>query len=260
MLAAFSVLYWAFIVLTMPLLFLVALAVFAVTWPFDRRRVALHLFSCAWASFYVHMNPLWRNEVRGRERLPWRAPAVIVANHLSMIDILVLYGLYRPFKWVSKESLFRVPFLGWNMVLNGYVPLRRGATESIRRMYARCAELLAQGSPILLFPEGTRSASGALQPFKDGAFRLAVEAGVPVIPVAIRGTWDTLPKHGLVLRNRMDAVVEVLEPLDPERFPSHVELRDAARAAIESALARIAAERTGGQRPARAPPGSPPQA
>jgi 1-acyl-sn-glycerol-3-phosphate acyltransferase len=247
-LAAFSILYWAFIVLTMPLFFPLALVVFAVTWPFDRRRVALHLFSCAWASFYVHMNPLWRNEVRGRDRLPWRAPAVIVANHLSMIDILVLYGLYRPFKWVSKESLFRVPFLGWNMVLNGYVPLRRGAAESIRRMYARCAELLAQGSPILLFPEGTRSASGALQPFKDGAFRLAVEAGVPVIPVAIQGTWDTLPKHGLVLRNRMDAIVEVLEPLHPERYPTHVELRDAARAAIESALERIAAERAGGRR------------
>lgn len=245
MLAAFSVLYWAFFVLTMPPFFLGALAIFLVTWPFDRRRVALHLFSCAWASFYVHMNPLWRSRVRGRERLPWRAPAVIVANHLSMVDILVLYGLHRPFKWVSKESLFRVPFLGWNMALNGYVPLRRGASESIRRMYARCRELLAQGSPVLLFPEGTRSASGALQPFKDGAFRLAMQAGVPVIPVALSGTWDTLPKHGHVLRNRMDAVVEVLAPIDPRSFPSHVELRDAARAAIETALERIAAERAG---------------
>ena len=249
MLAAFSGLYWVFVAGTMPVFFAGALAVFLATWPFDRRRVALHLYSCFWASFYVYMNPLWRSEVRGRARLPWRGPAVIVANHLSMVDILVLYGLYRPFKWVSKESLFRVPFLGWNMVLNGYVPLRRGASESIRRMYARCRELLATGAPVLLFPEGTRSATGALQPFKDGAFRLAVQAGVPVIPVALRGTWDTLPKHGLVLRNRMDAVVEVLDPLDPRAFPSHAELRDAARAAIAAALGRLAAERG-------APPGA----
>ena len=239
MLAIFSALYWIFFALTLPPLFVVALVLFLVTAPFDRRRVALHLFTCAWCSFYVHANPLWSVRVTGRERLPWRGAAVIVANHLSLVDILVLAGLYRPFKWVSKASIFRVPFLGWNMTLNGYVSITRGATDSVRRMMARCRELLAQGSPVLFFPEGTRSADGRLQPFRDGAFRLARAAGVPVIPVALSGTHETLPKHGIVLRNRMEARVRVLEPIDPAAHASVASLREAAR----SAIARVLEER-----------------
>lgn len=236
MLAAFSLLYWAFFALTLPISFVIAVVIRILTAPFDRRRLLLHLFTCFWAHFYVWANPIWRCRIRGRERLPWRGPAVIVVNHLSVVDILVLHGLFRPFKWVSKASNFRIPFLGWNMVLNGYVPITRGAADSARRMMARCRELLREGSPVLFFPEGTRSEDGALQPFKDGAFRIAREAGVPVIPVALSGTHETLPKHGFVLRNRMNAVVEVLEPLDPARFATASALREAARDAIARAL------------------------
>jgi 1-acyl-sn-glycerol-3-phosphate acyltransferase len=236
MLAVFSALYWAFFALTLPVFFAVAVVLRLVTLPFDRRRVVLHLYTCAWASFYVWTNPLWRVRVTGRENLPWRGAAVIVANHLSLADVIVLYGLFRPFKWVSKASVFRVPFLGWNMWLNGYVALVRGNADSVRRMLARCRDLLDLGCPVLLFPEGTRSASGELQPFKDGAFRLALDARVPVIPVAIAGTHESLPKHGIVLRNRMDARVRVLPPIPSEACASVGELRDAARAAIAAAL------------------------
>ncbi len=240
MLLAFSVAYWVFVSLTMPVFFLGALLIRLATFPFDRRRVANHLYSCFWASFYVYMNPLWRCRVIGREKLPWKGPAVIVANHASLVDILVLYGLYRPYKWVSKESIFKVPFVGWNMRLNAYVSLMRGAPDSIRRMMNRCLELLREGSPVLIFPEGTRSETGRLQAFKGGAFRLAKEAGCPLVPVAVRGTSLSLPKHGLVLRNRMNATVEVLEPLDPAAHPSAEALRDAARAAIAVALGEAA--------------------
>jgi 1-acyl-sn-glycerol-3-phosphate acyltransferase len=233
-LTVFSLLYWAFVVATMPVLFAGALVVFLATAALDRRRVVLHLYSCGWATFYVVMNPLWRLRVEGRERLPWRAPAVLVANHLSMLDILVLYALFRPFKWVAKAELFRVPFLGWNMSLNDYVPLRRGDRESTRRMMDRCREHLAGGTPVLLFPEGTRSRDGRLQAFKEGAFRLAAEAGCPVIPIAITGTFDSLPKTGAVLRNAMRARVRVLAPLSPDADPGA--LRDAARAAIAGAV------------------------
>jgi 1-acyl-sn-glycerol-3-phosphate acyltransferase len=232
----FTVLYWAFVVVTMPAFFLGALIVFLATATFDRRRVALHIYSCAWATFYVVMNPLWRLRVSGREKAPWRGPAVLVANHLSMLDILVVYALFRPFKWVSKAELFRVPVVGWNMRLNDYVPVWRGDRESVRRMMAHCKAHLARGAPVLLFPEGTRSRDGRLQAFKDGAFRLAHEAGVPVIPVVITGTFDALPKHGLVLSRRMEARVEVLDPIDPRAYPSTEPLRQAAHAAIAAAL------------------------
>jgi 1-acyl-sn-glycerol-3-phosphate acyltransferase len=236
--AAFSAVYWVLVALTMPVFYVGALAVFLLTAPFDRRRVALHLYSCFWASFYVYVNPLWRVRFLGRGKLPWRGAAVIVANHLSLVDILVLYGLYRPFKWVSKEENFKIPFAGWNMTLNGYVRLTRGDRKSIRDMMARSLELLRQGAPLLVFPEGTRSATGELQGFKMGAFTLAKEAGCPVVPVALTGTADSLPKRGLVLRNTMRAVVEVLDPLDPRDFPSAEALRDAARAAVAAAIER----------------------
>jgi len=235
-LRVFSWVYWLFVVVTMPIFFVGALLVFLVSWPFDRRRIALHLYSCCWASFYIYANPLWRARIEGRERLPWRGAAVLVANHLSLVDILVLYGLYRPFKWVSKAEIFKVPVVGWNMALNDYVRLTRGDRESIRSMMDHCRAHLARGAPVLIFPEGTRSRTGALQPFKDGAFRLAFEAKVPVIPIALRGTYETLPKHGLALRQRMDARVQVLPPIDPAGFQSVEALREAVRAAIAGAI------------------------
>ncbi len=236
MLAAFSILYWAFVVLTMPVLFAGALAVFLAAAPFDRRRLALHLYSCAWATLYLALNPFWRLRVEGREKLPWRGAAVIVANHLSLLDILVLYGLFRPFKWVAKAELFRLPVVGWNMALNDYVRVRRGDPESARHMMAHCRAHLARGVPVLLFPEGTRSRDGHLQPFKDGAFRLALDAGCPVFPVAIAGTFDSLPKTGVVLRQGMRARVRVLDPVSPADHPSMDALRAAVRDALAAAL------------------------
>lgn len=236
MLHALSALYWVYAVVTMPILFVGAVIIWLVTLPFDRRRVALHLYSCAWGMLYVVSNPLWRCRVHGRSKLPWRGPAVIVANHLSMLDILVLYGLFRPFKWVSKASLFRVPVVGWNMWLNDYVPVKRGDRESVKEMMARCRAHLARGTPLLLFPEGTRALDGRLQRFKDGAFKLAWEAKVPVYPVVMTGTYEALPKHGLVMRGGMEARIEVLAPLHPRDFAGPDALRDATRAVFVQAL------------------------
>lgn len=242
---AFSTAFWVFFGVTCAPFFLGALLLFLLTWPFDRRRVVLHLYSCFWASFYIYANPLWRCRVEHRERLPWRGPAVLVANHASLIDILVLFALYRPFKWVSKKEIFGTPFLGWNMRLNDYVPLVRGDRESIAQMMDHCVRHLLAGSPVLLFPEGTRSADGQLKAFKDGAFRLAKQVGCPLIPIAVSGTGDSLPKHGLVLRNSMRARVQVLEPLDPAQFESVEALRDAAHRVIGEALAKSPQASTG---------------
>jgi 1-acyl-sn-glycerol-3-phosphate acyltransferase len=233
----FSVLFWAFIVLTCPVFFAGALLVWLVTLPFDRRRVALHLYSSAWASFYVYICPLWRLRVLHRDRLPWHGPAVLVANHASLIDILVLFALFRPFKYVSKQEIFKVPVLGWNMRLNGYVPLVRGSGASVRRMMELCDRHLETGSPLMIFPEGTRTSDGSLQKFKNGAFDLAVRHGVPVYPIVVHGTRQALPREGFVLREHIRARVEVLPPLHPADYPDVDALRDATRDAIAAGLA-----------------------
>ncbi len=233
---AFSIAYWLFAILTMPIFFAIALVIFLATYAFDRRRLVLHLYSCAWATFYFVANPIWRLRVEGREKIPWKGPAVLVANHMSLLDILVVYALFRPFKWVAKAELFRVPIVGWNMVINDYVRIRRGHPDSVRRMMEHCRLHLERGTPILIFPEGTRSRDGRLQSFKDGAFRLAVEERCPIIPIVITGTGEALPKRGLVFRGRMRATVRVLEPISPLDHPTHGELRDAVRAVIAAAL------------------------
>jgi 1-acyl-sn-glycerol-3-phosphate acyltransferase len=243
MLRVLSYAYWAVIAITAPVFFLGALIIWLVTLPFDRRKVVLHLYSCVWAVFFVALNPLWRLDTTRRDHLPWKGPAVIVANHASLVDILVLFDLFRPFKWVSKRENFKIPFIGWNMRLNGYVPLIRGDRESIVAMLAKCSTLLERGSPVLFFPEGTRSPDGAMRQFKNGAFELSMQHGVPLIPVAVHGTSRALPKHGMVLRDHIDAHVDVLAPLDPADFGSVAELRDAARQQIADALAARDADR-----------------
>ncbi len=227
---------WALIGLTCPIFFVGAAVIWLVTLPFDKRKVVLHFYSSAWASFYLVANPMWRVRVKGREHLPWRGGAVLVANHASLIDILVLFALMRPYKWVSKAENFKLPFVGWNMHMNDYVPLVRGDRESVITMLAHCSRHLRAGSPVLFFPEGTRSKDGRLKPFKEGAFELSVEHGVSIIPIAVHGTGRALPKHGMVLEEHVDARVEILPPLDPAAFDGAASLRDAARAQIAVAL------------------------
>lgn len=191
-----SALYWLAVGLVALVMFPIAVLLWVITVPFDRRRVVLHAFTNLWGSLYTLINPVWTVRVRGRERIDGR-PCVMVSNHLSLVDIFVMHRLFRHFKWVAKIQAFRIPVIGWNMHLNGYVPLRRGDKHSVEQMFARCRELLDAGSPIIIFPEGTRSRTGQLQSFKPGAFELAKQAGVPVQPIVIQGTFDAVPATGL---------------------------------------------------------------
>src|SRR5882724_3689912 len=191
----FSALFWAFLSVTSILLFPVALLVWAVTRPFDRRLLILHRFTCFWGSLYTWANPAWPVTVAGREKIRRDESYVMVANHLSLLDILVLFRLFRHYKWVSKVENFRIPFIGWNMRLNRYIELRRGDRSSVVRMMRQCLAALAQGSSIMMFPEGTRSPDGRMRSFKTGAFEIAQAARVPILPIAIEGTARALPKR-----------------------------------------------------------------
>jgi 1-acyl-sn-glycerol-3-phosphate acyltransferase len=213
-----SLVFWAFIGLSSVVLFPVAVLIWAVTSPFDRRLVALHRFTCIWASLYTWLNPAWRVRVTGRDKIRRSVTYVMVANHQSFLDILVMFRLLAHFKWVSKVEMFRIPFIGWNMALNRYVKLRRGDRQSVVKMMQACEETLREGSSVLIFPEGTRSADGRLQAFKAGAFILAQTAHVPILPIVIEGTADALPKSGFVLRGRHAIRVRVLDEVPYESF------------------------------------------
>src|SRR6266699_2310080 len=185
---ALSLVFWVFLVVSSIVLFPVALLIWAVTAPFDRRRALLHRFTCFWSSLYTWLNPAWRVRVEGRERIRPDAAYVMVANHQSLLDILVLFRLFVHFKWVSKIENFRVPFIGWNMALNRYIKLRRGSRESVARALDACERALAQGS------------------------------GAPILPIVIEGTASALPKRGFVLQGRHAIRVRVLDEIPHASF------------------------------------------
>lgn len=226
-----SIGFWAFVVASSVLLFPGAVLLWSLTAPFGRRRVLLHLYTCFWGSLYTWLNPLWPVTVRGREHVERGATYVMVANHLSLLDILVLFRLFRHFTWVSKAENFRVPLIGWNMRLNAYIPLKRGDRESVTAMLARAEADLRDGISVMIFPEGTRSRDGRLKPFKDGAFQLAATTGLPVLPIVVSGTGDALPARGFVLQGRHPITLTVLPPISSEgKAPAA--LRDQTRAVI----------------------------
>jgi 1-acyl-sn-glycerol-3-phosphate acyltransferase len=235
-----SLVYWGLFALSAIAIFPIALLVWLATRPFDRRGVALHAFTSGWAALYTVLNPAWRVHVSGRERFRPDQTYVVVANHQSLLDILVLFRLFRHFRWVSKIENFRIPIVGWVMRMNRYVELERGKAESVRRMLRACEQALAEGNSLLIFPEGTRSESGALRPFKTGAFELARNARCPILPVVIDGTSKALPKHGIVLQGRHSIRVEVLDEIAPESFEglNSSQLAEKVREQIAKALAR----------------------
>lgn len=215
---ALSTLFWAFITVSSIVLYPVAVMIWVLTAPFDRRLVVLHRFTCFWASLYTWLNPAWPVTIEGREKIRPGTTYVMVANHLSLLDILVLFRLFRHFKWVSKIENFSVPFIGWNMSLNRYIKLRRGDRESVVQMMEACEKTIGEGSSIMMFPEGTRSSTGEMRPFKPGAFELALKTRTPILPIVIVGTADALPKRGFVLQGRHPIRIVVLDPIPPEHF------------------------------------------
>jgi 1-acyl-sn-glycerol-3-phosphate acyltransferase len=237
LLAVYSILYWTFFWLSCVVLFFPALVIWLVTLPFDRRRVVLQWYTCLWSSMYTWINPLWPLRVRGREKIDRRRTYVIVANHQSQVDIAVIFRLRTHFKFVSKAENFRVPFIGWNMRMNGYIPVRRGERESVVEMMRLCREALEERNSLILFPEGTRGVAGELAPFKPGAFELAIETGSPVLPVAIDGTGQVLPRRSFFLRGRFALSLTVLDPIESDEAPDAPALAELTRARIAGSVA-----------------------
>ena len=215
-----STLFWLFLLASSCLLFPIALLIWAATRPFDPRLRALHLFTCFWGSLYTWANPAWPVEIEGRARIRRGEAYVMVANHQSLLDILVLFRLFVHFKWVSKLENFRIPLIGWNMRLNRYIELRRGDRSSVVQMLTQCKETLAAGSSVMIFPEGTRSPDGRLRSFKTGAFVLAKDTGRPILPIVVEGTASALPKRGVVLQGRHRIRITILDEIRPESFAS----------------------------------------
>ncbi len=160
---------------------------------FDRDGRVQHRVARSWARSILKAVGI-HIRVHGREWLQHCEPAIYAANHLSAVDIPVLYAaLPGQFRIMAKKQLFRYPFLGGYLKRSGQIPIVLGDAHASLRSLNRAGEALRKGMPLVVFPEGGRSASGQLQDFMAGAFYVAIRAQAPVIPVAIVGSYELLP-------------------------------------------------------------------
>lgn len=196
-----SIYIWVGIAVLTTAMYVVGLPLFLLTMPFDKQRRIGHWYATNWGRLVCKLNNRWTFQVIGQERIPQRRPMVVVSNHQGMGDIMMAFCMDLHFKWISKASNFYVPFMGWFMYHAGYIPLRRGRKSSIAQCMARAKQYLDDGVSVLFFPEGTRSQDGHVKEFKAGAFKLAIEAGVDILPLGISGTADALPKNSWKFSN-----------------------------------------------------------
>ena len=187
------------------------------------------------------VNPMWDFRIHGDlpDYMPGRT--VVVSNHVSNSDAFLIAHLPWEMKWLGKSSLFKIPVFGWLMRFAGDVPVTRGAKDSIKNAMALCREHLERDMPVMIFPEGTRSKEGELLPFKDGAFRLAIESRADILPIAVAGTKTALPKHSWRF-GFSKGLVMVGQPISTEGLSlDDVErIKGEARAQIEAMVAELA--------------------
>jgi 1-acyl-sn-glycerol-3-phosphate acyltransferase len=228
----------------------------AVVWLFtvgDPGRYAAGRWFRRAAVTAVALNPLWKFRTSGVRIRDPRRPYVAVSNHESFADIFLLSHLPWEMKWLSKDAIFKIPIMGWMMKLAGDIEVHRGDARSRHEALEQCRDRLLKKVSVMIMPEGTRSPDGRLLPFKDGAFRLAVELGLPILPIAVAGTRDAMPK-GSLLFNRAVAEARVLQPVETAgmALADVPLLRERVREMIEEARDALFREMGAPPRPAMA--------
>src|SRR6266542_4424955 len=211
--------------------------VLLVTWPFDRNRVVTGRFYRLLPVVWSHSFPFWRIHIEVRWP-PGGGPYVVVANHQSFLDIFALCNVHHEWKWVAKKELFKIPMFGWGFTLTGSISLDRGDTASAIAVMGKSRRYLKDGMSVMMFPEGTRSEDGNLLPFRPGAFKLAVETGAPVLPIAVSGSARGMPKGSPCVRPAK-ITIRILEPVPTAGLKGRDvrRLRDDVRDRIARALA-----------------------
>ncbi len=221
--------------------------VVAATWVltvwWDERRWWTSRVFRRGANLLVMLNPFWRVRIEGELPDPDSAPFVAACNHESLADVLIVGTLPFEMKWLSKAEIARLPFVGWMMKMAGDVTVHRFDRRSRGASYDALVAWLERGSSVMMFPEGTRSRTGEMLPFRSGAFRLAIETGRPVQPLAVSGTHDAIRADSLVF-GRARVTLRILPQVPTAGLGDEDvdDLSDRVRAIIEAARVPAAAE------------------
>lgn len=226
-----SILIWAVGSILTVILYFAMLLCTVLFYPFDKKRTITHRQCFWWSDAVITLNPYWKIEVNGLDNIDKKRTYVIIANHQSLGDIVLAYQTKMQFKWVAKESLFKIPFLGWSMSLAKHIKLQRGNLGSIKKVYRESSHWLRSGISILFFPEGTRSETAEMGDFRNGAFKLAIKERVPILPILFEGTGTAIPRGSWIFTTKTCAKIKILPPIETTDYTpaDFVKLKDLAR-------------------------------
>lgn len=215
-----TILYYLVCLVAATVLFIASFIALVVCYPFDKKRVVVHTLS-KWITDVVFGLPIFmKREVIGLENIDPHKAYVMVLNHNSMVDILSIYNLPLIFKWVSKKEVYRIPIVGQLLYAHGDIVINRAsAKEAMQLVHVKGLEWLKKGACVSIFPEGTRSKDGEIHNFKAGAFILAKDAGVPILPIVLDGT-NTMVRNGWLMNWRNKITIRILPPVSAEDVQS----------------------------------------
>ncbi|MCE5346921.1 MAG: 1-acyl-sn-glycerol-3-phosphate acyltransferase [Bacteroidales bacterium] len=213
-----SIIVWLLGIGILIILFPLTFIIWVLVLPFDRERAVTHWLLIYQGLILSRLLPIWNINIEGREKAVRGTTYVIISNHQSILDVILLNCLRYKFKWISKIENVTVPVLGWYLRMADYITVNRGDEESKTEMLEKSYRCLKRGISIMMFPEGTRSRDYEIGVFKRGAFELAIQAEVPILPVLIDGTGGVLPKHGVIFCSGHHVRIRVLDPVNPASF------------------------------------------
>lgn len=185
-------------------------------YPFDKKRFVVHKLSKWLTDSFFGFGLVMKRKVEGLENLDPKGTYVMVLNHNSMVDILSIYNLPLVFKWVSKREVYRIPIVGRLLLAHGDIVINRASTkEAMQLVHTRGKQWLAKGASVAIFPEGTRSKDSEIHNFKAGAFILAKDAEVPILPIVLDGT-DRVVRKGFFMNWSNRITIKILPPVSKQ--------------------------------------------
>ena len=225
-----------FIPLFIPITILTALATMFGCW-LGGERVFAYYPGMIWSRITCRL-ALCPVKVKGRERLNRKQSYVFVANHQGAFDIFLIYGfLGFPIKWIMKKSLRSIPFVGAACESAGFVFVDNSSPKAAAKTIAVAEKRLTKGASLMIFPEGSRSKDGYMQRFKKGAYQMALDLKLPIVPITINGSYEVLSTHTLRLRpHKLELTIHDPFPVDGYEHSDIPEMMEMTRNAIYSGL------------------------
>lgn len=211
-----SFLFYIYVFAWALIMYLITFVALVICYPFDKKRFVVHKISKWLTDSFFGFGLVMKRKVEGIENLDPNGTYVMVLNHNSMVDILSIYNLPLVFKWVSKKEVYRMPIVGRLLLAHGDIVINRASTkEAMQLVHTRGKEWLAKEASVAIFPEGTRSKDGEIHNFKAGAFILAKDAEVPILPIVLDGT-DRVFRKGFFMNWSNRITIKILPPISKE--------------------------------------------